>query len=175
MSQTFHTELYRIWQSAVDQYKQGGSSPSTIVQEQDLSLLSGWGMNRMDVFDFAEDWCLQQEPDFSTFLLVHYERWRFFVEKQKSIPSSNLLDAKTLPSKDQKARGIAWLPRILPKARAKLRGELPPEVMYGCGGDREFFKSNHIHAAELLSIVYFYGDDDEAVIEWVVKRKSSLA
>ena len=47
--------------------------------------------------------------------------------------------------------------------------------MYGCGGDREFFKSNHIHAAELLSIVYFYGDDDEAVIEWVVKRKSSLA
>ena len=175
MSQTFHTELYRIWQSAVDQYKQGGSSPSTIVQEQDLSLLSGWGMNRMDVFDFAEDWCLHQEPDFSTFLLVHYERWRFFVEKQKSIPSSNLLDPKTLPPKDQKARGIAWLPRILPKARAKLRGELPPEVMYGCGGDREFFKSNHIHAAEFLSIVYFYGDDDEAVIEWVVKRKSSLA
>ena len=174
MSQTFHTELYRIWQSAVDQYKQGGSSPSTIIQEQDLSLLSGLGMNRMDVFDFAEDWCLHQEPDFSTFLLVHYERWRFFVEKQKSIPSSNLLDPKTLPPKDQKACGIAWLPRILPKARAKLRGELPPEVMYGCGGDREFFKSNHIHAAEFLSIVCFYGDDD-AVIEWVVKRKSSLA
>jgi hypothetical protein len=175
MSQTFHTELYRIWQSAVDQYKQGGSSPSTIVQEQDLSLLSGWGMNRMDVFDFAEDWCLHQEPDFSTFLLVHYERWRFFVEKQKSIPSSNLLDPKTLPPKDQKARGIAWLPRILPKARAKLRGELTPEVMYGCGGDREFFKSNHIHAAEFLSIVCCFGKDDDAVIEWVVKRKSSLA
>jgi len=175
MYQTFHTELYRIWESAVDQYKQGGSSPSTIVQEQDLTLLSGWGLNRMDVFDFVEDWCLHQEPDFSTFLLVHYERWRFFVEKQKSIPSSNLLDPKTLPPKDQKARGIAWLPRILPKARAKLRGELSPEVMYGCGGDREFFKSNHIHAAEFLSIVCCFGEDDDAVIEWVVKRKSSLA
>jgi len=175
MSQIFHTELHRIWQSAVDQYKQGGSSPSTIVQEQDLSLLSGWGLNRMDVFDFAEDWCLHQEPDFSTFLLVHYARWRFFMEKQKSIPSSNLLDPKTLPPKDQQARGIAWLPRILPKARAKLRGELPPEVMYGCGGDREFFKSNHIHAAEFLSIVDFFGDDDELIIEWVLKRKSSLA
>jgi hypothetical protein len=175
MSQTFHTELYRIWESAVDQYKQGGSSPSTIVQEKDLTLLSGWGLNRMDVFDFVEDWCLHQEPDFSTFLLVHYERWRFFVEKQKSIPSSNLLDPKTLPPKDQRARGIAWLPRILPKAQAKLRGELPPEVMYGCGGDREFFKSNHIHPAEFLSIVDFFGHDDELIIEWVLKRKSSLA
>ena len=83
MSQTFHIELYRIWQSAVDLYMSGDSTPDTIVREQDLSLLSGWGLNRMDVFDFAEDWCLHQEPDFSTFLLVHYQRWRFFVEKQK--------------------------------------------------------------------------------------------
>jgi hypothetical protein len=175
MSHTFHTDLHRIWQNAVDLYTRGDSTPDTIVQEQDLSLLSRWGLNRMDVFDFAEDWCLHHEPDFSTFLLVHYARWRFFVEKQKSIPSSNLLDPKTLPSKDQKARGIAWLPRILPKARAKLRGELPPEVMYGCGGDREFFTCNHIHPAEFLSMVCFHGDDDDAVIEWVVKRKSSLA
>ena len=164
MSHTFHTELHRIWQNAVDLYTKGDSTPDTIVREQDLSLLSGWGLNRMDVFDFAEDWCLHQEPDFSTFLLVHYARWRFFVEKQKSIPSSNLLDPKTLPSKDQKARGIAWLPRILPKARAKLRGELLPEVMYGCGGDREFFTCNHIHPAEFLSMVCFHGDDDDAVI-----------
>ena len=175
MSHTFHTQLYRIWQSAVGLYKQGNSSPSTIVQEQDLSLLCGWGLNRMDIFDFAEDWCLHREPDFYTFLLVHFERWRFFVEKQNSIPSSNLLDPKTLPPKDQKARGIAWLPRILPKARAKLRGELPPEVMYCCGGDREFFKSSNIHPAEFLSIVCFFGDDDSEIIEWVVKRKSSLA
>ena len=175
MSHTFHTELHRIWRNAVDLYTKGDSTPDTIVRDQDLSLLSGWGLNRMDVFDFAEDWCLHREPDFSTFLLVHYQRWRFFVEKQQSIPSSNLLDAKTLPAKDQRARGIVWLPRILPKARGKLRGELPPEVMYGCGGDREFFTCNHIHPAEFLSIVCFYGDDDDAVIEWVVKRKSSLA
>jgi hypothetical protein len=115
MSHTFHTELHRIWQNAVDLYTRGDSTPDTIVQEQDLSLLSGWGLNRMDVFDFAEDWCLHREPDFSTFLLVHYARWRFFVEKQKSIPSSNLLDPKTLPPKDQKARGILWLPEFYPK------------------------------------------------------------
>ena len=175
MSHTFHTQLYRIWQSAVDQYQKGNSSLDTIVREQDLPMLTNWGLNRMDIFDFAEDWCLHQEPDFYTFLLVHYERWRFFVEKQNSIPSSILLDPKTLPPKDQKARGIAWLPRILPKARAKLRGELPPEVMYCCGGDREFFKSNNIHPAEFLRIVCFFGDDDSEIIEWVVKRKSSLA
>ena len=33
--------------------------------------------------------------------------------------------------------GIAWLPRILVKARLKLRGEMPADLMYGCGGDRQ--------------------------------------
>jgi hypothetical protein len=47
--------------------------------------------------------------------------------------------------------------------------------MYCCGGDREFFKSSNIHPAEFLSIVFFFGDDDSEIIEWVVKRKSSLA
>ena len=175
MSVLFNTQLSRIWNNAVSLYQVGNTDADCFPIENDLRLLAEFGMNKMDVFDYAEDWCLHQEPDFSTFLLVHYERWRFFMEKQKSIPSSNLLDPKTLPPKDQKARGMAWLPRILPKARAKLRGELPPEVMYCCGGDREFFKSNNIHPAEFLRIVCFFGDDDSEIIEWVVKRKSSLA
>ena len=115
MSHTFHTELLRIWQNAVDLYKRGDSTPDTIVRKQDLALLSGWGLNRMDVFDFAEDWCLHREPDFSTFLLVHYARWRFFVEKQKSIPSSNLLDPKTLPAKDQRFAVLLGYLEFYPK------------------------------------------------------------
>ncbi|MFT5837141.1 MAG: hypothetical protein ACI9ZV_000645, partial [Candidatus Azotimanducaceae bacterium] len=70
-------------------------------------------------------------------------------------------------------KGIVWLPRIMPKALAKLRGELPPETMYGCGGDRRFFKTNNIHPAEFLRAAWAYQDDQGKLIDWVVARKSS--
>jgi hypothetical protein len=175
MSHNFHNHLHRIWEHSVGLYKAGQTHSSLFPIDEELPLLSSWGIKRIDIFDFAEDWCLHQEPDFSTFLLVHYERWRFFCEEQKGVPSSVVLDPTTLPPREEEFCGIPWLPRILPKAWAKLRGELPPEVMYCCGGDREFFKTNNIHPAEFLAAVRSLGDRDEAIIDWVVKRKSSLA
>ena len=72
---------------------------------------------------------------------------------------------------------VEWFgfPRILPKARAKLRGELPDEVMYGCGGDRQFFQSNNIHPAEFLRVVRNWGDNDQGIIDWVLTRKDSYS
>jgi hypothetical protein len=58
----------------------------------------------------------------------------------------------------------------MPKARAKLRGELPTSLMYGCGGDRRFFKQHDIHPAEFLQVVWHCGDNDKAIIDWVEKR-----
>jgi hypothetical protein len=68
--------------------------------------------------------------------------------------------------------GIVWLPRILPKTRAKLRGELPASMMYGCGGDRRFFKENDILPAEFLALVWRAADDDGAIIAWVKARRA---
>ncbi len=65
-----------------------------------------------------------------------------------------------------------WLLRILPKARAKLRGELPASMMYGCGGDRRFFKENDILPAEFLALIWRAGADDAAIIAWVKRRKA---
>ena len=65
------------------------------------------------------------------------------------------------------------MPRIIPKARAKLRGELPPETMFCCGGDRAFFKQNDIHPAEFLRIVQKADADDDKIISWVQKRIQS--
>jgi len=173
MSDLFNKHLLRIWENAVSLYQRGYRETNRFPVENDLPLLAGFGMSKMDVFDYAEDWCLHQEPDFITFLLVHYERWNYFTEEQGSIRSTEVLDPSTLPEKTKKAEGVVWLPRIIPKAKAKLRGELPPSVMYGCGGDRLFFKSNKVHPAQFLRIIRRFWDNEQAIINWVLDCKSS--
>jgi Domain of unknown function (DUF5069) len=80
------------------------------------------------------------------------------------------LEETKLPSKDDQVRGIRWLPRLIPKTRAKLRGELPASLMYCCGGDRRFFKQHDILPAEFLAVLWRHVDDDEAIVEWVARR-----
>ena len=82
-----------------------------------------------------------------------------------------MADPETWPAKTDSVKGIEWLPRIIPKARAKLRGELPSSLMYGCGGDRRFFKAHDILPAEFLSLVWRHEEDPDAVINWVVSRR----
>jgi hypothetical protein len=85
--------------------------------------------------------------------------------------SDRVLDPASLPAKTSEVDGIVWLPRILAKARAKLRGELDPNTMYCCGGDRAFLKRHDIAPADFLRAVWAAGDDDTRVIDYV-KRNS---
>ena len=78
-----------------------------------------------------------------------------------------------LPAKTDAVHGIAWLPRIIPKTKAKLRGELPPSLMYCCGGDRNFFTTHDIHPAEFLSLVWRHEHADAAIVDWVVRRSKA--
>ncbi|SVC52101.1 uncharacterized protein METZ01_LOCUS304955, partial [marine metagenome] len=94
----------------------------------------------------------------------------YFLRKQGSQPSKSQLDSSSLPAKTDEIQGVRWLPRIIPKARAKLRGELPTDTMFCCGGDRNFFRTNDVHPSEFLRVVHEAGEDDNAIIDWVVAR-----
>ena len=94
---------------------------------------------------------------------------------QQQQASGKVVDSASLPAKDADVDGIVWLPRLLAKARAKLRGELADDVMYGCGGDRKFFRESNIHPAEFLRHVWASRDSDAKVIGWVKARRSGLA
>lgn len=170
---SYQKTLKTIWEGAVAKYKEGNRKPDSYFDETTLSELASVGLNTMDVYDYAEDFVTRDEPDFETFLLVCSARRDYFLTVQEGKPSEQILDTSTLPPKDAKAKGIVWLPRIFPKAIAKLRGELPPETMYGCGGDRNFFRDNNIHPAEFLRAAWAYEDDESKLIDWVVARKSS--
>ncbi len=170
MHHDYQQRLTQIWNDAVDRYKGGHTTPEGFLSEGELANLASIGMNEMDVFDFAEDWVREGEPDLATFLLIHDARRDYFLREQQENPSKNKLDSSTLPAKTDEVQGIRWLPRIIPKARAKLKGELPPDTMFCCGGDRNFFRTNDVHPSEFLRVVKEAGNDDDAIIDWVVSR-----
>jgi hypothetical protein len=170
---SYHKCLKTIWEDAVASYKAGNRDPKSYFDNHTLTKLNSIGLTEMVVYDYAEDFVTRHEPDFETFLLVCDVRRDYFLNIQNSKPSNQLLDSSTLPPKSDEISGIVWLPRIIPKAIAMLRGELPPETMYGCGGDRQFFKDNRIHPAEFLRVAWAYENEVEKLVDWVVARKSS--
>ena len=92
MNYNFQETLTRVWEKAVDLYQGGQRDSSTFPIDDDLPFLSLLGMNKMDVFDYAEDWVLEGTPDLATFLLIHEQRRDYFIEVQKRTPSSKTLD-----------------------------------------------------------------------------------
>ena len=172
MHHNYQDTLVRIWNDAVERYKQGHTNPEGFLDEEELGFIESIGMNLMDVFDFAEDWVCEGSPDLATFLLIHDARRDYFLREQDSQRSEIQLDSSTLPAKTDEIQGIRWLPRIIPKARAKLRGELPPDTMFCCGGDRNFFQTNNVHPSEFLRVVREAGENDSIIIDWVVERSS---
>ncbi len=167
----YQKTLKQIWEGAVAKYRdEGNRDPDSYFDEATLAELASVGLNVMDVYDYAEDFVGRDEPDFETFLMICEVRRDYFLNVQNGKPSGETLDSDTLPPKTDEVRGIVWLPRIIPKAIAKIRGELPPETMYGCGGDRKFFKENKIHPAEFLRAAWAYENDNDKLIDWVEAR-----
>ena len=170
MHHDYQQNLAQIWHDAVERYQNGQVSPAGFLSEEELEFIASIGMNVMDVFDFAEDWVREGTPDLGLFLLIHDARRDYFLREQGGQPSVQQLDSSKLPAKTEAIRGIPWLLRIIPKARAKLRGELPPDTMFCCGGDRNFFQTNEIHPSEFLRVVRDAGDNDQAIINWATER-----
>ncbi|MGB0743325.1 MAG: DUF5069 domain-containing protein [Opitutales bacterium] len=169
----YQKTLKTIWEEAVAKYEAGNREPDSYFDEATLGQLASIGLNTMDVYDYAEDFVSGGEPDFETFLMVCEARRDYFLTVQEGKLSEQKISSEALPPKDAEIKGIVWLPRIMPKAYGKLKGELPPETMYGCGGDRRFFKENNIHPSEFLRAAWAYEEDESRLIDWVVARKTS--
>ncbi|MEM9025985.1 MAG: DUF5069 domain-containing protein [Verrucomicrobiota bacterium] len=168
------TQIEALWQHAVAQYREGQREPDDLFSPEQLQIITENGFKVMDFFDAAEDFVSSGEPDFATFVATNDVRRNFFLIEQRGIHANFEISIDDLPAKNADMDGIVWLPRILPKARAKLQGALPPEIMYGCGGDRRFFKTHDLHPAEFLQVVWRAGDDDQKILEYV-KSKTILA
>lgn len=162
----YHKRLKELWQKAVDQYAAGQRDSATYFSDEETQWLADHGVTPQEVYDFAEDYDDAGEPDFTTFAMITDVRRSYFLTEMKGKKTGTIVDPETYPAKDAEAAGIRWLPRIIGKARAKLRGELDPDTMYSCPGDRRFLKENDIHPAQFLRVVAQSFDDDQAIINW---------
>lgn len=172
-SYNYQETLKALWEKAVEKYRAGVRSEHELFEADELDFLASIGINSREMFDYAEDFVNGGEPDFATVAMVTDIRRSYFLETMKGQRSDKVVTTECLPAKSESVRGIDWLPRIIPKAKAKLRGEMDPDLMYGCGGDRNFFRTNDIHPAEFLRVVRDNIDNDEAVIDWVEARTKS--
>lgn len=169
----YHQTLIAIWENAVHLYEKGNRDSSTYFSPDEMEFLQSIGHTAQEVYDFAEDRVSRGEPDCDTFLMIAMLRRQYFLQHMNGQKSPNEVDTGDLPPKDQEVKGIEWLPRIIEKARAKLRGEMSDDLMYGCGGDRNFFKTHDIHPAEFLAFVMENFNDDDAIIDFVVERSKT--
>jgi hypothetical protein len=167
---TFTITFRALYDKAVAQYARGQRGADTFFSPEERAFLAANGIAPQHLYDYAEDANNDGEPDFGTAVGVELIRRDYFLNVQNGRPPATILDPATLPPKDVALEGITWLPRILPKAQAKLKGELPPSLMYGCGGDRNFFSTHDIHPAEFLRLVWTHLENPAALVAWVKQR-----
>jgi Domain of unknown function (DUF5069) len=167
----FPQKFRALYDQAVALYGRGQRGAETFFSADDKAWLAANGLTPQHLYDYAEDQTNYGEPGYDQALGIELVRRDYFRNTQQGRPSSQVLDEARMPTKDATVRGIEWLPRLLPKARAKLKGELPASLMYGCGGDRKFFKGRDILPAEFLAVVARNEKSDDAIVDWVEAQK----
>jgi hypothetical protein len=169
----FPKQFRALYDHAIALYAQGRRGAETYFDTDQSACLVANGLSAQALYDYAEDQHAYGEPGYDHALAIELVRRDYFLNVQHSQGSTHIADPATWPAKDASVEGIEWLPRIIPKALAKLRGELPSSLMYGCGGDRRFFKTQNILPAEFLTLVWRHREDPAAIIDWVVSRRGS--
>lgn len=165
---TWNDQFLKLFRNNVEQYRGGNNDFHTYYTPDDIDFLKSIGYKPRELFDFVEDLVEEAVPSESTALLIAAVRRDYFLTVQKGKLSKKEITAADLPTFGDTLGDLAYLPRIITKARAKLRGELDPDIMYGCGGDRNFLKNNgNIHPADFLRHVWAGDDDDTHIVEYV--------
>ncbi len=169
---TWNDKFTALFDRCVTEYRNGNTNFETYYNEEDLEFLESIGYKRREFFDFVEDFCDDGAPSPSTALLIASVRRDYFLVMQDGQASSDEITRDDLPTFGDTLAGINYLPRILTKARAKLTGELDPDIMFGCGGDRKFLRDNgDIHPADFLRHVWDAANDDDAVADYVLSQR----
>ncbi len=168
----FTAKFHLIYDKALRQYTAGQRGIHTYFNAEESAFLAENGLTAQNIYDYAEDHHNYSEPGYDNALAIELVRRDYFLNVQLGRPSGTILDVDKMPAKTDAVQEIEWLPRLIPKAKAKLRGELPSTLMYCCGGDRRFFTTHNILPAEFLTLVWRNMQDDTAIIHWVVARSA---
>ena len=169
-AQDWRSQLRAMYDQALHRFEEGDRGPERVIGREALAFLDSIGTSAQELYDFVEDWVEDGEPSFDTVAAITEVRRAYFLTAQEGEPSDKAIPSATLPSGYAALGGYRWLPRIIAKARAKLRGELSPDIMFGCGADRPFLRSVNMEPAEFLNVVWNAGTDDRLILDAVQKK-----
>ncbi|NKB81336.1 MAG: DUF5069 domain-containing protein [Nitrospirales bacterium] len=161
-----------LYHKAITSYENGVREAEGLCSPEDIDFLTSIGATPQEVFDCVEDWCDDGAPDPGTVFRLTEIRRDYFIHEQHGDQPGPPLTMDTFPSREASMGGLVWFPRILAKARAKLRGELPANLMYSCGADRRFLRKVNMDAVEFLRLVRDAKTDDTHIVRVVVDRAS---
>ena len=167
MNDGWKSEFKNVWERGIAAWKAGRKSAQTMFDPKDVAFLASIGCTAQELFDFVDDFLGYDDFDFETVLAVTAIRRGYFLNVMHSKSTGRVVPMSELPAKAAAVDGIAWLPRLTAKARVKLRGEMNPDLMYGCAGDRPFLRDHGTTLPQFLQLVRDKGDDDRAIIESV--------
>ena len=151
-------------------YKNGTRNAGAMFSKEEENFLRTIGTTPQEIFDFVEDWCDDGVPNPETILAITKIRRDYLFQEQQGHFDEKPINESEFPSRNASLAGLEWFPRIIEKARAKLRGKLPPDLMYSCGGDRRFLNKVNIDPVEFLQTVWEAGDNIDHIVNFVTDR-----
>jgi hypothetical protein len=160
----------RIFELGVMNYRAKVRGADVLFGLDEVAFLKSIGCTAQELYDFVEDWCELGEPPPEVAIKLTAIRRNYFLTEQQGQPNGQPIPETGFPARDAKLGGFRWLPRIIAKARAKLRGQLPSDLMYGCGGDRNFLRQVRIDPVEFLRLVWSAENNDQRILDFVRER-----
>lgn len=165
---TWNDQFLQLFRKCVELYRGGNGDFHSHYEPEDLAFLASIGYKPRELFDFVEDFVDRGNPTESTALLIATVRRDYFLTVQQGVHSNAEFGSNDVPARGDTLDEISYFPRILAKARAKLRGELHPDLMFCCGGDQSFFSQHgDINPADFLRHIWASGDDDAYMVKFL--------
>ncbi|MFL2904600.1 MAG: hypothetical protein ACJZ8W_06285 [Limisphaerales bacterium] len=131
MNTDWKTQFRDLFYRGVERYQEGRRSPEAMFEGDEPTFLESIGCSTQEMFDFCDDYIRWGDVIYEHVEEVQAVRLDYFANDLNSQPSARRMEMEEFPAKTDEISGIAWLPRLIVKARAKLEGALPADLMYG--------------------------------------------
>jgi hypothetical protein len=131
MNENWRQQFHKLFFTGVKRYEAGQQSPETMFEKDEVTFLESIGCSALEMFDFCDDYVRWGDVVYEHVEELQSVRLDHFKNTLNRKPAEHRMGLDEFPTKSAEVEGIAWLPRLITKARAKLAGNLPGDLMYG--------------------------------------------
>ncbi|MBQ3240377.1 MAG: hypothetical protein IJB00_04240 [Akkermansia sp.] len=167
----WNDRFMQLFREATERYHLNTRTPvDRFFLPEECDFLASIGQQPGELHGFIQDYAVLGEPSPSSALLIAATRRSFFLTAQRGISGNAApVKADSLPPETDEFQEIAYLPRIIRKAEAKLFGTLEPRIMYPDAKDRQFLREHgNIHPNDFLQLVWSTRSDRQKIITAVL-------